>query len=130
MFVNWDGFEKQFSIGVSCRRICGGAIHMCVRRRDHVLTSNEFILLSEQNSPVRGIPEIPTPLFCLRQHILRKGFQETSLTSEFVGLYPQIHCLLRQRLLKLILHFEKHFLWNSQKKLCQSCLYGRICIGI
>jgi hypothetical protein len=38
--------------------------------------------------------------------------------------------LLRQRLLKLILHFEKHFLWNSQKKLCQSCLYGRICIGI
>jgi hypothetical protein len=70
------------------------------------LASNEFILLSEQNSLVRGNPRMPlaTVSIALRQkcdlfataYFYAMGFREFSLTSEFVGLYPQIHCSLRR----------------------------------
>lgn len=74
------------------------------------LASNEFILLSEQNSLVRGNPRMPlaTVSIALRQkcdlfataYFYAMGFREFSLTSEFVGLYPQIHCLLRREFFK------------------------------
>ena len=46
------------------------------------------------------------------------GFRELSLTSEFVGLYPQIHCSLRRGTLKSVNFNVAEYLYQQVDATC------------